>query len=191
MAQLTCKNLTIGYDGREVLSNLNFEVNTGDYLYIVGENGAGKSTLVKTVLGLQNPMSGEIISGDGLKENEIGYLPQQTVVQKDFPASVSEIVLSGFQARMGLRPFYNKDEKEMMVLPEIDSDEDSKDQKDEQFDENKASNYIENLKFLDERSLKMDTKEYLYFSSCSSYNFLHGGRKHFIEILSKILNKDF
>lgn len=113
MAQLTCKNLTIGYDGREVLSNLNFEVNTGDYLCIVGENGAGKSTLVKTVLGLQNPMHGEIISGDGLKENEIGYLPQQTVVQKDFPATVEEIVLSGCQGRCGFRPFYSEEDKKL------------------------------------------------------------------------------
>ena len=88
MAQLSCQNLTLGYEGKEILSNLSFEVNSGDYLCIVGENGSGKSTLMKTVLGLKKPMSGKVITGDGLLQTEIGYLPQQTVVQKDFPASV-------------------------------------------------------------------------------------------------------
>lgn len=111
MAQLTCQNLCLGYDGKEILHNLNFEVETDDYLCIVGENGSGKSTLMKTILGLQSPMSGKILTGDGLVQNEIGYLPQQTVVQKDFPATVWEIVLSGFQGQCGLRPFYMKDEK--------------------------------------------------------------------------------
>ena len=111
MAQLTCQNLTVGYDGRTVLQGLNFEVNPGDYLCIVGENGSGKSTLMKTILGLQTPISGTILTGDGLRKNEIGYLPQQTQVQKDFPASVREIVLSGCQGRCGSRPFYSKEEK--------------------------------------------------------------------------------
>ena len=111
MAQLTCQNLTVGYDGRAVLQGLNFEVNAGNYLCIVGENGSGKSTLMKTILGLQAPISGTILTGDGLRKNEIGYLPQQTQVQKDFPASVREIVLSGCQGRCGSRPFYSKEEK--------------------------------------------------------------------------------
>ena len=111
MAQLSCQNLTVGYDGRTVLQGLNFEVNPGDYLCIVGENGSGKSTLMKTILGLQAPISGRILTGDGLRKNEIGYLPQQTQVQKDFPASVREIVLSGCQGRCGSRPFYSKEEK--------------------------------------------------------------------------------
>ena len=111
MAQLNCQNLTVGYDGRTVLQGLNFEVNPGDYLSIVGENGSGKSTLMKTILGLQAPISGTILTGDGLRKNEIGYLPQQTQVQKDFPASVREIVLSGCQGRCGSRPFYSKEEK--------------------------------------------------------------------------------
>ena len=88
MALLTVKNLSVGYDGQPVVSDLNFSVNSGDYLCIVGENGSGKTTLMKTLLGLREPLSGQIIPGDGLKRNEIGYLPQQTVVQKDFPASV-------------------------------------------------------------------------------------------------------
>ena len=113
MAQLTCQNLRVGYDGKSVLQNLSFEVFAGDYLCIVGENGSGKSTLMKTILGLQPPISGRILTGDGLRKNEIGYLPQQTVVQKDFPASVREIVLSGCQGRCGSRPFYNKEEKQL------------------------------------------------------------------------------
>ena len=113
MAQLTCQNLTVGYDGRTVLQGLNFEVNPGDYLCIVGENGSGKSTLMKTILGLQAPIGGTILTGDGLRKNEIGYLPQQTQAQKDFPASVREIVLSGCQGRCGSRPFYSKEEKRL------------------------------------------------------------------------------
>lgn len=111
MAQLTCKKLTLGYDNRAIQEDLNFSIDAGDYLCIVGENGSGKSTLMKTLLHLQPPISGTIELGDGLKKNEIGYLPQQTLVQRDFPASVREIVLSGCQSRCGLRPFYNKEEK--------------------------------------------------------------------------------
>ena len=113
MALLTVQNLSFGYDQHAIISSLNFTVNEGDYLCIVGENGSGKSTLMKTLLGLREPISGQIIPGDGLKPNEIGYLPQQTIVQKDFPASVREIVLSGCQGRCGLRPFYNKAEKQL------------------------------------------------------------------------------
>ena len=113
MAQLSCQNLSLGYEGKEILSGLSFEVNSGDYLCIVGENGSGKSTLMRTVLGLKKPMSGKIVTGDGLSANEIGYLPQQTLVQRDFPASVKEIVISGNQGHCGLRPFYNKQEKEL------------------------------------------------------------------------------
>ena len=112
MAQLTCSGLELGYEGRTVLRGLDFTVDAGDYLCIVGENGSGKSTLMKTILGLIKPVSGKIIRGEGLRENEIGYLPQQTVVQKDFPATVREIVLSGCQGRAGMRPFYSKAEKE-------------------------------------------------------------------------------
>ena len=111
MAQLTACDLALGYDGQALIEHLNFEVNTGDYLVIVGENGSGKTTLMKTILGLVPPLSGEIKTGDGLRHTEIGYLPQQTVVQRDFPASVREIVLSGCQARVGLRPFYRREEK--------------------------------------------------------------------------------
>ncbi len=113
MSLLDIQNVSLGYDSNVILENLNFTVNKGDYLCIVGENGSGKSTLMKTLLNLQDPIKGKIIKGDGILPNEIGYLPQQTVIQRDFPASVSEIVVSGFQARCGLRPFYNKEEKKL------------------------------------------------------------------------------
>ena len=111
MAYMSCKNLVWGYDGRAVTRDLTFEVNKGDYLCIVGENGAGKSTLIKTLLGLMEPLEGSITTDEGLKTYEIGYLPQQTVVQRDFPASVWEIVLSGTLAKCGRRPFYSRQEK--------------------------------------------------------------------------------
>ena len=113
MPQLSCMNLSLGYEGKAVVSDLSFTVNTGDYLCIVGENGSGKSTLMKTLLKLKEPLSGQIMTGDGLEHDEIGYLPQQTVVQKDFPASVREVVRSGCLNRCGVRPFYSKAEKQM------------------------------------------------------------------------------
>ncbi len=113
MALLICDHVALGYDGHTVLSGVSFEVNAGDYLCIVGENGSGKSTLMKTILGLQKPLGGAISFGEGLRQTEIGYLPQQTVVQKDFPATVREIVLSGCQARCGRRPFYSREEKRL------------------------------------------------------------------------------
>ena len=114
MAQLKCENLKLGYNSNIVIENLSFEVNKGDYLCIVGENGSGKSTLMKTILRLLKPLSGTISTGDGLLPDEIGYLPQQTEVQRDFPASVREIVLSGCQSRCGKRPFYNQAEKQLV-----------------------------------------------------------------------------
>ena len=111
MALLEIKDLTVGYDGRSVLEHLTFSVNEGDYLCIIGENGSGKSTLIRTILKLQEPMSGEILYGDGLKANEIGYLPQQTVIQRDFPASIREVVMSGLQGGKGLRPFYSAEDR--------------------------------------------------------------------------------
>ena len=113
MAQLSCVDLCLGYDNKVILDNLNFSVSSGDYLCIVGENGSGKSTLMKTILGLQSPISGKVVFSDGMHKDQIGYLPQQTVVQKDFPASVREIVLSGCCGGSGFRPFYNASQKEL------------------------------------------------------------------------------
>lgn len=111
MALITCENLTLGYEGKPVAENISFSVEGGDYLCVVGENGSGKSTLIKTLLGLIPPLSGTITFGDGLSQTEIGYLPQQTQIQKDFPASVKEVVLSGCLNRIGMRPFYGQTEK--------------------------------------------------------------------------------
>lgn len=111
MSQIICKNLVLGYDSKPVVSDLSFTVSKGDYLYIVGENGSGKTTLMKTLLGLSSPISGSVIFGEGFSQNEIGYLPQQTVIQRDFPASVREIVLSGCLNSCKFRPFYGKTEK--------------------------------------------------------------------------------
>jgi len=111
MPLLTCRDITLGYEGKIVVEGLSFMVNTGDYLCVVGENGSGKTTLMKTLLGLKSPTSGKITTGGGLQQNEIGYLPQQTSVQKDFPASVREVVRSGCLNRCGLRPFYTYKEK--------------------------------------------------------------------------------
>ncbi len=115
MAILTANNLSVGYEGSSVLNGINFEINAGDYFCIVGENGSGKTTLMKTILGLQSPVSGEFSFSDGLQKNEIGYLPQQSDVQRDFPASVFEIVLSGCQNGLGKRFFYTKEQKELAL----------------------------------------------------------------------------
>ena len=112
MALINCNNVTMSYENNSVFTDLNFEVNSGDYLCIVGENGSGKSTLIKGLLGLKATVKGKIEYGDGLKKTEIGYLPQQTSVQKDFPASVYEVVLSGCLNSRGLKPFYSKLEKD-------------------------------------------------------------------------------
>ena len=113
MALLSCQDLSLGYEGKAILEHISFEVYAGDYLCIVGENGSGKTTLMKTILGLIHPLRGKVVTGEGLRQREIGYLPQQTLVQRDFPASVYEIVLSGCQGRQGLRPFYSKADKEL------------------------------------------------------------------------------
>lgn len=111
MAQLICKNLSVGYDNKKIIENLSFEVNKGDYLCVVGENGSGKTTLMKTILGLMKQIDGEILFDEGILKYNIGYLPQQTKVQKDFPASVREIVLSGCLGGKKFKPFYSKEDK--------------------------------------------------------------------------------
>ena len=115
MPILKCENISMSYDGITAFNDLSFDVEGGDYLCIVGENGSGKSTLMKGLLGLRPLKSGNIIYSDGLKRDEIGYLPQQTGAQKDFPASVYEVVLSGRLNRRGLKPFYSKEDKTAAV----------------------------------------------------------------------------
>lgn len=111
MSLISCENLVLGYEGKEVVRNLCFKVEEGQYLCIIGENGAGKTTLMKGILGLHKPISGEIVFGEGLKQNEIGYIPQQSSMQKDFPASVMEVVLSGCLNSHGKLAFYNKQDR--------------------------------------------------------------------------------
>ncbi len=110
MALISCQNIIVKYDGHTAVDNVSFALERGDYLSIVGENGSGKSTLIKALLGLLRPSSGTV-RFDGLKQTEIGYMPQQTAVQKDFPASVSEVVLSGCLNRRGVAPFYSASDK--------------------------------------------------------------------------------
>ena len=112
MIQMNCQGLALGYDSA-LVRDLRFTVGAGDYLCILGENGAGKSTLMKTILGLLTPLEGSVTLSGGVRPNEIGYLPQQTQAQRDFPATVWEVALSGCQSRCGLRPFYTKAEKEL------------------------------------------------------------------------------
>lgn len=100
---LDCRDAALGYEGKPVWEHLNFQVRSGDYVCIVGENGSGKSTLVKSLLGLLHPMAGEIVRSPSLRSGAIGYLPQQTKAQKDFPATVTEVVRSGFLSSRGMR----------------------------------------------------------------------------------------
>ncbi len=111
MAIITGENLAFAYNNRIVLEQVNFSLDAGDYLSVVGENGSGKSTLVKGLLGLKPPVRGTLSYGDGLAAKEIGYLPQQNQIQRDFPATVFEIVQSGRLNSLGWRPFYDKKDK--------------------------------------------------------------------------------
>ncbi|MBR7063878.1 MAG: metal ABC transporter ATP-binding protein, partial [Treponema sp.] len=113
MLLLQCENFCAGYEKKEVLTNISFSISNGDYLCIIGENGTGKTTLVESILGLQRNVSGKLEKN--FSNNELGYISQQTNIQKDFPATVSEIVLSGFQGRTKF-PFYRKAEKEQALL---------------------------------------------------------------------------
>ena len=119
MALITCEDVVLGYDGEIVLTDINFTIESGDYLCVVGENGAGKSTLIKGLLKLINPMRGNIVMSDGLGVSEIGYLPQQTDIQRNFPASILEVVMSGTLNHMGACPFYSRKER-MEALDKID-----------------------------------------------------------------------
>ncbi len=112
MSLIQVRDLSIGYDGKTVVSGLNFDINKGDFFCIFGENGSGKSSLVKAILGLKSTASGHIHFEKGFSRRDIGYMPQKTQIQRDFPASVTEVVISGCQGSMGLRPFYGKAEKQ-------------------------------------------------------------------------------
>lgn len=105
---LKCSNITLGYGSKNIVNNFNYTIHSGDYLSIIGRNGCGKTTFLRGLAGVLHPRAGKIELSSGLKRNQIGYLPQITVTQKDFPASVEEIVLSAFQGKSLLLPFYGK-----------------------------------------------------------------------------------
>lgn len=115
MAYITCEGLTLAYEGRVIVKDLNFSVNAGDYICVVGENGSGKTTLVRTLVGLKKPAGGRIVFGDGLDRRDVGYVPQNIHTGKGFPATVYEVVSSGLLGRMGLRPFFTKEEKKKIA----------------------------------------------------------------------------
>ncbi len=113
MALLECKNLCVGYGGSAVQNNISFSVDKGDYFFIIGENGSGKSTLLKTILGFIKAIDGEIVYGSEWDKKTIGFLPQQSEIQKTFPATVKEIVLTGCQSKSFWSPFYKKSDIEL------------------------------------------------------------------------------
>lgn len=115
MSILDCKKLNIGYNDKSVCKDITFSVDSGEYVCIIGENGCGKSTLIKTILGLNKQLGGKIVFNKDFNKSIIGYLPQQTDLQKDFPATVNEIVMSGFLSKMKFRPFYKKSEKQQAL----------------------------------------------------------------------------
>lgn len=125
MPLIQCNALSIGYKSQHIVDNLTFNLNSGDFLCVLGNNGSGKTSLMRTLLGLNRPLGGSIEYGEGLSRRRIGYLPQQTAAQRDFPASVFEVVLSGCLGERGIRPFYSAAQKkralEAMELLEIDS----------------------------------------------------------------------
>ncbi len=112
---ISCEHINLGYDNKVIVEDFNFQIYDGDYVCVVGENGSGKSTLLKTVLGLTKPVSGQIKLDEQLKAGEIGYLPQQTQIQKSFPASVMEVVMSGFLNKMNRIPFYKMKQRNIAL----------------------------------------------------------------------------
>jgi zinc transport system ATP-binding protein len=116
MAYITVRDADFAWDGKTVLRDINFSVSRSDYLAIVGVNGSGKSTLIEGILGLKQPERGTVRRGDGLCQSDIGFLGQQKMAQKDFPASVWEVVLSGRQGRRGFRPFYSAEDKNSVLV---------------------------------------------------------------------------
>ena len=113
---LSCHDVTVAYDSKIAVDHVSFEVNEGEYVCIVGENGSGKSTLLKSILKLVPLKCGSVTFGPEIQRKRLGYLPQQTNIQKDFPASVYEVVLSGCLNRLGLNPFYSKADKEQAMM---------------------------------------------------------------------------
>ncbi|MDR2071654.1 MAG: metal ABC transporter ATP-binding protein [Treponema sp.] len=113
MTVLSCRDVSFAYEGNTVLRDLNFTLEEGDYLWVIGENGSGKSTLIQGILGLKKPGSGTIALGGELTSREVGYLPQQMPGRQDFPAGVYEVVLSGRLGKRAFYPFYTRRDKQI------------------------------------------------------------------------------
>ena len=108
---ISCRDAGLGYDGKALIEHFDFQVRPGEYICVVGENGSGKSTLLKTILGLMKPVEGIVELGANIRQGAVGYLPQQTQAQRNFPASVMEVVMSGFLNEGGRFPFYSRNQK--------------------------------------------------------------------------------
>ena len=113
MSLIKCNNIEFKYDGKEILKNISFEVNKGDYLCIIGENGSGKSTLLNILTGILKPNNGTVTLSNNLSKKEIGYLPQKSEIYENFPASVYEVVISGCVNKLSIIPFYRRKEKQI------------------------------------------------------------------------------
>ena len=111
MSLISCRNLKVGYYGKPILSDVNLDINSGEFICIIGDNGSGKSTLIKTMLRLTQPLGGKVIYDSSLKKTSVGYLPQEIKAKSDFPATVFEVVISGCINRLGIRASYNKEER--------------------------------------------------------------------------------
>ena len=113
MSLIKCNNIEFKYDGKEILKNISFEVNKGDYLCIIGENGSGKSTLLNIISGVLKPNNGTVTLDSNLSKKEIGYLPQKSEIYENFPASVYEVVISGCVNKLSIIPFCRRKEKQI------------------------------------------------------------------------------
>ena len=113
---IVCRDLSLGYEGQSVLSHLDLRIRSGDYLCVVGDNGSGKSTLMRGLLGLLPPLAGSIERAPELERGAVGYLPQQTKAQRDFPATVQEVVLSGCLNQKGRRFFYSAAQRSRALM---------------------------------------------------------------------------
>lgn len=109
---INIKNLSINYGDCSIINNLSFDINEGDFLCIVGPNGSGKSTLIKAIIGEVKYSSGSIIFSPSIKQNAIGYLPQNNKINESFPATVTEIIATGCLNR---HHFMNKEMKQKIT----------------------------------------------------------------------------
>ena len=114
-ALIKCEHVDFGYENHDAVIDVSMEINPGDYLCVVGENGSGKSTLMKGILGLLKPTAGILQVDEELRRTGIGYLPQQTAAQRDFPATVYEVVRSGCLSHLGKRPFFSRADKKLAM----------------------------------------------------------------------------